>query len=523
MRELKKSQPYGPDFFVVKIECSNHILRNYLRRLRDLCKKARNSAGPVPLPPRKALQERLMRLRTAVTSAVKYRSNQNLASQIKIDELKKDILNGPAHVFGDHTRCPDRAYFCKGPKDDEENMVPNLVHVGLWSDIVAANNLVAHHASSLIENCSTNKAESFNSVVCKFVAGKRVNFSLRGGYTARCELSVIDVNTKGSTQRELHKHLTENSPGLYCAQYIHRRQSSAEKRRKRRTENKIQPKRKRLVFSDRDSHYGAISDTPDIDTKEFEARKNTLLQSLHLSDDEIHALQRDTVSQANSLKWREERRKRLTASSFGKICKLRKSTDRSKTVISLLYNEFVGNKQTRYGIQNEPIAIKQMEKELNVCVQACGLFVDKNLPYLGATPDGLIGDDAIVEVKCPAVAENLPPLTAIELKKITCCTIQNNCTNLKKTHNYMFQIQGQLHITNRKMCYFVIWTPKGILVEKIARDDTFWEEKMEHQLNSFYMNYVVPELIDPRYPRNLPIRGSCEQETDANVTSTGSG
>lgn len=32
---------------------------------------------------------------------------------------------------------------------------------------------------------------------------------------------------------------------------------------------------------------------------------------------------------------------------------------------------------------------------------------------------------------------------------------------LKKNHSYYFQIQGQLHITQRNLCYFVVWTPKG--------------------------------------------------------------
>jgi hypothetical protein len=38
---------------------------------------------------------------------------------------------------------------------------------------------------------------------------------------------------------------------------------------------------------------------------------------------------------------------------------------------------------------------------------------------------------------------------------------------LKKNHAYFYQIQGQLHITKRKVCYFVIWTPLGIYVEQV--------------------------------------------------------
>ena len=33
--------------------------------------------------------------------------------------------------------------------------------------------------------------------------------------------------------------------------------------------------------------------------------------------------------------------------------------------------------------------------------QPCGLFIDPNIPYLGATPDAQIFPDGLIEVKCP--------------------------------------------------------------------------------------------------------------------------
>ena len=34
-------------------------------------------------------------------------------------------------------------------------------------------------------------------------------------------------------------------------------------------------------------------------------------------------------------------------------------------------------------------------------VEPCGLFVDTSKPFLAASPDGVVGQDAVVEVKCP--------------------------------------------------------------------------------------------------------------------------
>ncbi|XP_063236795.1 uncharacterized protein LOC134539039 [Bacillus rossius redtenbacheri] len=235
MAQLTKAQPYGPEFTITKIECSNHILRNYLRRIRDISTKTKNPVWQVPLSARRAITvDRQLRLRSAVTSAMKYRAGQaDLTLQQKINELKKDIQNGPFHAFGDHSMCQERGYFCTGPKQDEDNIVPDLKVVGIWDEILAARNIVASHAASLIHNVSTNRAESFNSIICKYVSGKRVNHCLRGGYNIRCDLSVINVNSDGRTQGIIHKSLTRHSPGKICKQNILSKQNSVSKRRKR--------------------------------------------------------------------------------------------------------------------------------------------------------------------------------------------------------------------------------------------------------------------------------------------------
>ncbi|XP_039285250.1 uncharacterized protein LOC120351536 [Nilaparvata lugens] len=63
-----------------------------------------------------------------------------------------------------------------------------------------------------------------------------------------------------------------------------------------------------------------------------------------------------------------------------------------------------------------------------------------------------------------------------------------------------------LHITKRKYCILVIWTPKGLKTFEIERDDEFWKENMKEKLETFYMKCLLPELIDPRQRRSLPIR-----------------
>lgn len=266
---------------------------------------------------------------------------------------------------------------------------------------------------------------------------------------------------------------------------------------------------KKLKFCSADNDYGDVSGCAelDMDEEEFDTRKLEILSSLELSEEQRAELERNSRGQSHSTLWKEERWKRLTASSFGKVCKMRRNTSCVKTVQYLLYNTFGGNAATRFGMEKKHLAIQELEVILNEAVDMCGLFVDSKMPFLAVTPDGVIGQDSVVEVKCPAKAKHLTPVEATEKKIITYCTIINDTSlKLKTTHNFYYQVQGQLHITQRRNCFFVVWTPHGISIEKIDRDDDFWREKMEAKLSQFYLKCILPEIVDPRHPRKLPIR-----------------
>ncbi|XP_077512016.1 uncharacterized protein LOC144122934 [Amblyomma americanum] len=220
----------------------------------------------------------------------------------------------------------------------------------------------------------------------------------------------------------------------------------------------------------------------------------------------IEDLQRATSKQSGSTVWKQERRKRLTASLFGAICKRKPTAGCGRTVGDILCKE-ITSEAIRNGKDHECLALKQIENECNVVVKECGLFVDQESPFLGASPDGLIGEDVLVEVKCPYSARHLTPLEGVRAKKITCCEEnKNGRLQLKTNSNYWYQVQGQLNIARRRKCLFVLWTKKGISTEVISRNQSFWEDEMLPRLKKFYMHCLLPELVDPRRSRGLPIR-----------------
>ncbi|KAJ8892576.1 hypothetical protein PR048_005157 [Dryococelus australis] len=270
-------------------------------------------------------------------------------------------------------------------KKEENNLVPYLQSVDIWDDILAAKNLVAFHAESLIHNVNTNTFEGFNSIICKYVGGKRVNFALRGSYQMRNELSVISHNTCGKSHRFLHKRMAGSSPDEFIKLHEDPKEISAAKCHAWKQIN-VKPKCRRLAFSRPDKHRGnaqAEIQIPDIDDISFDKKKKELLLKLAL---------------------------RCAA--------------------------------TKYGIANEPFAISQLQKQLEKKIEPAGLFVDPDLPWLAATPDGLVGNDALVEVKCPVIARNLTHQEAVKEKKLTYCILKDGHPYLKENHSYMYQVPG---------------------------------------------------------------------------------
>lgn len=501
-KKLLETKPYGNNMLIKKVECRNHLIRNYVSKLRDLVKHRVSSKQKIVSPKlRFLLKNKIEKLRVSIVSAVKYRNKESTIFSQKIEDLKKDLLNSIDHVFGSHDNCA--RYFCCGTKENEVNSVPELKECGLYDDILACVYRLVHHSSSLLMNMDNNSAENYNTVVAKFTGGKRINFALRGSYQTRCEAATISYNMRGDYHRRIHKALTNRSPGKYTKQYSKIKKRNLEYVR-RRSLNFSTKRKKENIPSD--EHYGQESAAPDISDQDLSTKKELLLKSLQKNETEIAQLEENTRGQSSNHLWKEERYKRLTASSFGKICKMRKTTSCVSTVKSLLYSEFEGTKATKYGIEHEQFAIRQFEADIKKTVKTCGLFVDIKYGFLGASPDGLVDDDGIIEIKCPAVAAKLTPIEAILNKKVNFVDFTNNEIKLKQNHNYMYQIQGQLHITRKRVCYFVLWTPLGMSVEKIYRDDSFWTENMEKKLTNFYNTCLLPELIDSRHLRKLPIR-----------------
>jgi len=129
-------------------------------------------------------------------------------------ELQKDILNIPSHIFGEHKRCEERGRSCKDNRDiNEKNYVPFLKLYGLYQKIQNAITYLSAYSDSLLLNLTNNPAELFNSVICKEIGGKCVNFGARGSYNARIAGAVVQYNTQ-QVLTQLHENVCKTVPPI---------------------------------------------------------------------------------------------------------------------------------------------------------------------------------------------------------------------------------------------------------------------------------------------------------------------
>ncbi|KAJ8871637.1 hypothetical protein PR048_027964 [Dryococelus australis] len=92
---------------------------------------------------------------------------------------------------------------------------------------------------------------------------------------------------------------------------------------------------------------------------------------------------------------------------------MKATTPCANVVKQILYNIFKGNRNTSWSIEKEAVALSQFVTENNISISQCRLVIEDEHPFLGASPDGLIGEDAVLEVKCPTTANLVTPLEAV--------------------------------------------------------------------------------------------------------------
>ncbi len=163
-----------------------------------------------------------------------------------------------------------------------------------------------------------------------------------------------------------------------------------------------------------------------------------------------------------------------TASNFDKIIttKGERSKSRDKYLYQLAGEIIIGKPEETYkneamqrGIELEAEARGLYEFITGNIVKKVGLCVEDRC---GASPDGLVGEDGSIEIKCPSLAVHVSYL--IEDKLPT---------------DYFQQVQGQLFVTKRDWVDFISYFPEMQPLIKRVTPDVAFHEALKEELFEF--------------------------------------
>ena len=107
------------------------------------------------------------------------------------------------------------------------------------------------------------------------------------------------------------------------------------------------------------------------------------------------------------------------------------------------FPETYSSNEMSWGVTTEPFARERYESEMSVKVKEVGLVNHEWVEESCASPDGLVGSDGLIEIKCPKTT-----------------TMINYVTSETIPDNYQTQMLWQLACTQRKWCDFVVFDPR---------------------------------------------------------------
>ena len=126
------------------------------------------------------------------------------------------------------------------------------------------------------------------------------------------------------------------------------------------------------------------------------------------------------------------------------------SASRANYMAELIVERLTGVSPDRYandamkwGTQTEPDARVAYEFHNNVVVDQIGFVSHPTIPMSGASPDGLVGDSGLLEIKCPISKTHIETLLGRNVPG-----------------QYMIQMQWQMACTGRQWCDFASYDPR---------------------------------------------------------------
>lgn len=167
--------------------------------------------------------------------------------------------------------------------------------------------------------------------------------------------------------------------------------------------------------------------------------------------------------------WLEARLGRLTASRIAEAVAKTKNgwgASRANLMAELIAERLTGvaaenykSQAMQWGVDTEAEARIAYEFRTDATVEPAGFVEHPSIGMSGASPDGFVGQDGLVEIKCPNTATHIDTLLGQFVPG-----------------KYVLQMQWQMACTGRQWCDFVSYDPRlpenmRLFVRRVERDN----------------------------------------------------
>ena len=186
--------------------------------------------------------------------------------------------------------------------------------------------------------------------------------------------------------------------------------------------------------------------------------------------------------------WFEQRRGKVTASRIADLMAKTKSgysASRQNYLMQLLCERLTGKVEEGYksaamqrGNDLEAEARNWYQLETGESVEEVSFIDHPKINFAGASPDGLVGAEGLIEIKCPNTATHIETLRKKE-----------------PIDRYYKQMQWQMAVTGRKWCDFVSFDNRlpdnlAYFCKRILRDEAVIQE-IEQEVQAFLLELDV--------------------------------
>ena len=139
------------------------------------------------------------------------------------------------------------------------------------------------------------------------------------------------------------------------------------------------------------------------------------------------------------------------------------------------------NAAMQWGTDQEPMARSAYEIAHGEMIEQVGLILHSSIPLTGASPDGLIGDKGLIEIKCPNTSTHI-----------------DYAVSGKPPNKYLLQMLWQMECTGREWCDFVSYDPRmpedmQLFIVRVNRDEKRISEICEEVMK---LNAEIEEQIN---------------------------